>query len=178
MAKPENPQANRLYESLLQHISEEAAERIANVMPLPKVPTAQKSFAWAESVCAGLAKSFDLETVKKVRMDCACGPGAGKIEKLRRLYKSAVGLADFAEKANALQGGYTILHEDGALTLEYPECYCACVKKVDKPISAAWCYCTLGYTKRMFAGVLGREVGVELLESVKTGGTCCRIKIV
>lgn len=70
-----------------------------------------------------------------------------------------------------------MIHENGSLYLIYPQCYCSCVKRVDKPISKVWCYCTLGYTKRMFEHILERKTKVELLESVKSGGSRCLIQV-
>jgi hypothetical protein len=80
-------------------------------------------------------------------------------------------------KVNALNQGYTLERDGDAIFLIYPQCYCSCVKRVEKTLPKPWCYCTLGYTRRMFGHILGREVTVELLQSVKTGGSVCRIKV-
>ena len=177
MPKNDNPHSIRLYGSLCKYAGETAAEKIAHKIPLSKSADFEKKFAWAESICADLEAEFDNETVKTIRMDCACGPEMGKINALRKVFLTAEGLEDFAERANKLKQGFTVKYEDGALFLIYPTCYCSCVKRVDKPISKTWCYCTLGYTKRMFENILDRPVDVELMESVKTGGRECRIKI-
>jgi len=178
MPKTDNPHSVRLYDSLVKHAGEETAKRIAHKIPLSKSADFEKKFAWAESVCAGLEAEFDEETITAVRMDCACGPETGKMNALKKVYESSAGPEDFAERANKLDHGFTIQYEDGTLMLVYPQCYCSCVKRVDKPLSKTWCACTLGYTKRMFEHILGRPVAVELLESVKTGGQVCRIRIV
>lgn len=173
----DNPHSIRMYNSISKHVSKSAAERIAHKIPLSKSADINKKFAWAESVCSDLQNEFDEDTVQKIRMDCACGPETGKISKLRKLFQSSSGLPDFVEKANRLNQGFSIELKDDALTLIYPQCYCSCVKRIDKPLPKVWCYCTLGYTKRMFENVLERAVTVELLESVKTGGNKCVIKI-
>lgn len=177
MPKTDNPHALRLYESLLKHSSEEVAQRIANGTALSKSANAEKKFAWAERICGELEKEFDTDLVKAIRMDCACGPGAGKIHQLRKLFLKTENMDDFAEKMNGQNKGFTMEHRDHCLYLIYPECYCSCVKQVEKEISKAWCSCTLGYTKTMFEGILGQEVEVTLLESVKTGGKVCRIQV-
>jgi hypothetical protein len=177
MPKNDNPHAIRLYESIAKHMGEEAAGEMAAEHPLSKAADINKRFLWAESICADLESAFDEDTAKQIRMDCACGPEMGKMAKLRKLFQSCSSMADFAEKASALNQGYTIEYDGGALILIYPQCYCSCVKRVSRPISKTWCYCTLGYTKRMFGHILGREVGVALLESVKTGGDACRIRV-
>ena len=61
--------------------------------------------------------------------------------------------------------------------LIYPQCYCSCVKRNPEQLSRTWCYCTLGYSKRMFENIFGTEVQVELLSSVKMGDDNCRIRI-
>lgn len=177
MPKNDNPHAVRLYDSIAKHSDEETANRIANEMSLSKSADAAKKFAWAEGVCALLERDFAEDTVKAIRMDCACGPETGKISKLKKLYDSCSGLDDFAARANGQNGGFTIEHSNGELILTYPQCYCSCVKRVERPLAKSWCYCTLGYAKRMFENVLGREVDVELMESVKSGGNACRIRI-
>lgn len=177
MAKNDNPHAVRLYESMRMHIGEAAAERIAQKLPLSKSADYAKKFTWAEQVCEALESDLDEDTIQKVRMGCACGPEMGKIKRLQKLYHSASSLDDFAQAATGLNEGYAIEYEQDSLVLVYPQCYCSCVKRVDKALSRAWCYCTLGYTRQMFEHVLGREVKVELLESVKTGGSCCRIRV-
>ncbi len=97
--------------------------------------------------------------------------------KLAKLYQSCADVEEFVNRANGLNQGFTLEYVDGALFLVYPTCYCSCVKRVDKPVSRTWCYCTLGYTKKMFDYILGRDVSVSLIESVKTGGDVCRIRI-
>lgn len=177
MTKNDNPHAIRLYNSVAKHLDEETAEKLTSKISLSKSANVDKRLAWAEKICSDLENAFDENTVKAIRMDCACGPGTGKIDKLKKLYDSCKGLDDFAAKATAQNSGFTLECNNNELILIYPRCYCTCVKGADKAISKTWCYCTLGYTKRMFDGVLGREVNVELLESVKTGGSVCRIKI-
>jgi len=177
MPKNDNPHAVRLYQSILNRVGGDAADRVADKMPLSKSADFQKKFVWAEAVCAELEREFDGDTVRKIRMGCACGPETGKLGKLKKAYQSAAGLSDFSETANKLNLGFTISYENGGLFLIYPQCYCSCVKRVEKPVSKSWCYCSLGYAKRAFEYVLDRSIEVELIESVKTGGKVCRIKI-
>ena len=177
MSKTDNPHAIHLYDSVLKHVDEKTANRIANKIPISKLADIDKKFIWAENICADLEEEFDDDTIKPIRMDCACGPEMGKINKLKKIYQSSVDLSDFAEKVNKLNQGFTIQYKDNALFLMYPRCYCSCVKRVEKPISKSWCYCTLGYTKKMFEHILEKAVEVELIHSVKTGGKLCEIKI-
>lgn len=178
MNKTDNPHAIRLHDCLLKYTDEQTAKRIAYKIPLSKMADINKKFAWAESICEDLQNEFDENTIIKIRMDCACGPEMSKLNSLKKIYESSNDLDDFVAKLNNLNQGFTIKHENNFLLLIYPQCYCSCVERVDAPISKTWCYCTLGYTKKMFEHILGRIVEVELLESVKTGGSKCVIKIV
>lgn len=177
MAKNDNPQVLRLYESIVKHSDKEKADEIINKVPLSKSANVEKKFLWAENICKELSRTFTEETVRTIRMDCACGPQSGKIEKLKKLYESSKDIAEFADKATKLNQGYTIKYEDDSLYLIYPECYCSCVKQSEKHLPKTWCYCTLGYTKRMFDNVLDKQIEVELIESVKLGGDKCVIKV-
>ncbi len=177
MPKTDNPHSIRLYDSLVKHADEATAQRIAHKIPISKSADADKKFAWAQSICVDLEKEMDDETIKAIRMDCACGPDAGKISSLKKLYRSCPDMEAFAEKATGLKQGYEMKFEDQSLYLFYPQCYCSCVKRIQQPLSKTWCYCTLGYTKKMFEGILDRPVTVELLDSVKMGGEKCIIKI-
>ena len=177
MPRNDNPHAVRLYNSITKHVNEETAEGIANKISLSKSADFERKFTWAESVCAELKDKLPEDVVKAIRMDCACGPEMGKIDNLKKLYDSCSNTEEFAKKANAQNTGFTIESNGDAIFLIYPQCYCSCVKRVDKPLSKTWCYCTLGYTKRMFEYIMSREVSVELLESVKIGGNVCKIKI-
>lgn len=79
MAKTDNPHSVRLFHSIHKYSDEETAERISNKIPLSKSADHVKKFAWAESICADLEREFDDDTIKQIRMDCACGPEMVKL---------------------------------------------------------------------------------------------------
>lgn len=97
-----------------------------------------------------MKENFDGEKIKTIRMRCACGLEFGKIKKLKELFGNNRDLVDFVNKANKLNQGFTIEYDGKYSYLYYPQCYCSSVKRINKTISKEWCYCTLGYTKRMF----------------------------
>lgn len=66
---------------------------------------------------------------------------------------------------------------DNKILFCYPECYCACVKRVSGELSRAWCYCTLGNAEGIFREVFKKEIKVTLFESIKTGGEKCVIEV-
>ena len=44
-------------------------------------------------------------------------------------------------------------------------------------LSSTYCACSLGYVKEMFEQKFGRNVDIEMLDSVLNGGKRCRFKI-
>lgn len=172
-----NRHAQSLYNSLLKYADKQAADEFASKFPLSKSAVFERKFEWAKDICAYLESEFDEETIKTIRMDCACGPSAERMGKLKRLYSTSRSLTEFMEKYNRENPDSTVWCEGDTLFFSYPVCYCPCVKRTDKPISKTWCYCTLGYTKRLFDYTFGCDTDVELMETVKTGGSRCLMKI-
>ena len=177
MAKNLDPNAIRLKESMEMHGKKEAGEKFSNENSLEETADINEKFAWAKKTCAFLEENFDDDTVKAIRMDCACGPQYEWIQSVKDAYDSATDPEDFVEKTNALELGYRLEFDGTSFYLIYPQCYCDFVNQVEDTLSKTWCYCTLGYTRKMFEYVLGKEVKVELITSVKLGGKECRIKI-
>ena len=66
---------------------------------------------------------------------------------------------------------------DNRILFCYPECYCACVKRVPHELSKTWCYCTLGNAEGIFSKVFEKDVKVTLLKSIKTGADKCVIEV-
>lgn len=176
MPKNDNPQALRFLVSMAKHGEQAAGERFAEEHPLGKSADISKRSAWAKALCGYLNDRYDEKTVKAIRMDCACGPYAIN-GKLKALYEKSDGPADFVKKVNELDQGFSLEYDGTSYYVVYPQCYCSCVKRTDGQLPKAWCYCTLGYSRRMFETILGKETEGELLSSIKAGDTVCRIRI-
>lgn len=56
-------------------------------------------------------------------------------------------------------------------------CLCPLVEKGPAKLSPTFCLCSVGYVTQLFETGIGRPVRVELVESLRTGGTACRFKI-
>ena len=176
MPKNDNPQALRFLASMAKHGEQAAGEQFAKEHPLGKSADISKRSAWAKTLCGYLNDRYDEETVKAIRMDCACGPYAIN-GKLKALYEKSDGPADFVKKVNELDPGFSLEYDGTSYYIVYPQCYCSCVKRAEGQLPKAWCYCTLGYSRRMFETILGKETEGELLSSIKAGDTVCRIRI-
>lgn len=160
------------------------ADEFASALPLSKSADYIRKFKWAKDVCNYLESKYTPEQIKMLRMSCSCHPGDKEKENTKRLYNESENLDEFCEKYNREYGNIHPVWQEGNaiengadLFFSYPTCYCSCVKRVNEPISATWCICTLGYAKELFDYALGGETRVELLESVKTGGKRCVIRI-
>lgn len=176
--KNDNVKSVRLYESVKAVAGAEAADKTAQTLYLSSSADYKRKWKWANDVCAYLEENFDSETVKKMRMGCSCTPPPKLMDEGRKLYRESAAPDEFCEKFGAgAEGAFRIWHEDGAFYFSYPTCYCSCIKRADGIISKTWCLCTLGYTKALFDYILERETDVELLESIKTGGEKCSMRI-
>ena len=173
------PKARQLYDALLAHTDEQTAKSIACCVPLPKAPSDSKRLDWVNAFCGRLEADFDETAIQNIRENSGCTPPAGKLQKVRHMFESAKHVSDFCERFNKEYAPGNSLETDGnAVFLTYPVCYCSCVKNLPAPVPKAWCYCSLGYAKKLFSYAFSRDVRVELLESVKTGGAKCVMKII
>ncbi len=176
MAKNDNIHAIRFYNSLCR-LNEEAAAKFAKVHPLSKSADHRKKFCWAQEQCEFLEENFSPEEVEEVRSRCHCEAPGTLAKRMRRYLQDTDNLEEFAAQFNAKEKYVTLEAAPDGLLLCYPECYCACVRRAEEPISRTWCLCTLGHVKSLFYQVLDREVEVRLLESIKTGGTRCVVQV-
>ena len=178
MPKNDNPQVRRFLAGMEKHGEREAGIRFSEANPLSKSANADKKHQWAKELCAFLGDHYDDKTARAIRADCACGPKYGYGgSKLKAVYEKNRDPYAFVEQANALDMGFSLEYDGAAYYLVYPQCYCSCVNRVAETLPAVWCYCTLGYSARMFGYVFGKEVGTELVSSVKQGDPVCRIRI-
>lgn len=56
-------------------------------------------------------------------------------------------------------------------------CMCPLVESGPEELSPTYCQCSAGYVKELFGRLTGKSVDVEVLESLRTGGSVCRFKI-
>lgn len=132
--------------------------------------------AWVKETMRKLEAVYDKETLIRLRMDCQCGYGMEeKKELVRELYDSANNMEEFAGREKARNAG--LFTQNGELFLRFPFCPCPMLANVDQLDTKTWCYCTIGYSKKLFEDVWGCEVDVDLLKSIKAGDDMCLMKI-
>lgn len=59
----------------------------------------------------------------------------------------------------------------------YHYCHCDHMRAVSLPVSPTHCYCSAGWYRRIWEGILERPVRVELLRSVLQGDECCEFAV-
>jgi len=172
-----NPQARRLHESIKKHAGPVAADAFTTAHPLTKSPSRKAAHEWAAAICRDLESSMDTALVQAIRRDCACGPAFGYKDEIRRIYRTSKGRPDFVRRFNEAEFGPVLQLDGEGFLFEYTQCYCSFVKHVESALPASWCACTLGYAETLFSYVLDHKVSAVLLESIKTGGNRCIIRI-
>lgn len=172
----ENQQVKRLYDSISKHKGQNIADAFTQKRLLRKSPSIKQKSSWAYELCRDMEQSMDEESIKKIRMDCCCKPSKDYIKKSRNIYQKSESLEDYAREASK-DSPAKLWVENGSLYMSYPVCYCSYVKNSEITLTKTWCYCSLGYTKYLYENIYECEVEVELLESIKTGGTRCLFKI-
>jgi len=61
---------------------------------------------------------------------------------------------------------------------KFNQCYCDLGVKVAKePLPKTYCYCSLGWLKDLFKILLEKDVNVEMLETIVSGGNACKFVI-
>ena len=178
MPKNDHPHSVRLTDNLRKHLGHDAADDFERNHPLSRSAAIGRKAEWATDVCSYLEEHFDDETIKAIRKDCRCNDGKSIAAKLLKHLNKAGSIEEFVHRFNQNESFASLEYiSDNKILFCYPECYCACIKRVPLQVSMAWCYCTLGNAESIFREVFGQNIRVALLESIKTGGTRCGIEV-
>ncbi|WP_330396820.1 DUF6144 family protein [Anaeromicrobium sediminis] len=172
-------EVKKLFENITKHSNSDVARKIAFGMDLPFSPTKNDKNEWVKYISSELEKQFDEQTIKSIRLGCYCTEN-GKLDEskefIKNIYDTSVSMVDFVDKMNEYKVGWYI--KDGYLFTKYFSCPCPMLESVDVLPTKTWCYCTVGYNKKIFEYVFDCEVDIELLESIKMGNTQCLMKII
>lgn len=178
MMKNDNAHSVRLTESLRKNISNDIANDFEEKYPLSKSANIEKKFEWAVSACHYLEENLEPEKIINVRKECRCNDGKSIANKLLKYFKYSTSILEFVNEFNNNETFAKLEYIcDNKILFCYPECYCACVKRIPEELSKTWCYCTLGNAEGIFKEVFEKEVTISLLESIKTGGNRCSMEV-
>ena len=178
MAKNDNAHSVRLVDSLEKYVGFDTAREFEANFPLSKSADIEKKYQWAKATCSYLEEHFDIDTIIRIRKECRCNDGKSIASKLLKYLNQADSIQEFVRLFNKNETFACLEYiSDNKIWFCYPECYCACVKRVPQKLSKTWCYCTLGNAEGIFSKVFKTDVKVTLLESIKTGADRCVIEV-
>ena len=162
-----------------RNVGSDAAAEFEEKYPLSKSADIKKKYEWAKAACQYLEEHFDTDTIVDIRKDCRCNDGKSIAAKLLKYLNRADSIEAFVDLFNQNETFASLEYiSDNKILFCYPECYCACVKRVPQELSKTWCYCTLGNAEGIFSKVFQKDVEVTLLESIKTGADRCAIEVI
>lgn len=167
-------QENVIYESVKAESSPDIAGEV--VFGREHEASAESNPDWVKSTMRRLENRFDLETIKRIRMNCQCGYGMdAKLALVKKLMSGASSIEEFAASEEAAAAG--LFCKDGELFLQFGICPCPMLADVEKLENDTWCQCTTGYSKVLFEKAFACHADVELLKSIKMGDCVCLMKI-
>lgn len=178
MTKNDNAHSIRLVESLSKNVSYNVAKDFEGKYPLSKSANIEKKYEWAKAACDYLEEKFSTDDIIKIRKECRCNDGKSIANKIVKYLNRAESIEAFVTLFNQNETFASLTYiSDQKMLFCYPECYCACVKRVPQELSKTWCYCTLGNAEGIFREVFKKDVKVTLHESIKTGTDRCVIEV-
>lgn len=178
MEKNDNAHSIRMIESLRKNVGTKVAEEFEETYILSKSANIDKKYEWAKKVCSYLEENYDMSTIINIRKECRCNDGKSIANKLLKHLNKATDIEEFVRLFNQSETfAYLEYISDHKILFCYPQCYCACVKRVPQKLSKSWCYCTLGNAEGIFRSVFKKDVKVSLRESIKSGSDKCVIEV-
>ena len=141
---------------------------------------AQKAAWWREAI-ERLKREAGEETAIEIMELCGrkcCGATHRKLAE--KCWKESESIEEFLDRLDKswAAGVRFELKDKDAIVWVYERCYCGQVKQTKKLFpSTTYCQCGVGWVKQLFESALGREVGVEFVQSVITGGETCKFLI-
>lgn len=131
---------------------------------------------WVKALTESLEAEVDEATRERILVACgrSCIPRSF-VKKARKLWEGTRDIDAFLE---ALGGEWSHLKpEDDGVFVEYDKCYCPLVKTYPEAMTPTWCNCSRGWAKELFETALGRQVEVEMLDTIRQGGEKCRFQV-
>lgn len=95
----------------------------------------------------------------------------------KKLYAKSESITEFLGYLNEAHIGGGNLHIlDGKIIGIYKECYCNIPKQI-KGMNKNYCECSAGWYMRLFSEVFGKNVTVDIIDTISNGATECTFEI-
>lgn len=120
----------------------------------------------------------ELEPAEKLKLLEACGRGCFR----RHAFKqeiAAAGRGDVEKLIEAYRKNFGIRREGDLLHITYGggKCYCPAARNRPARPNDLQCECTRATHQAIFEAAMGRRYRIELLETVRRGGTRCHLVV-
>jgi hypothetical protein len=152
----------------------------------------EKAESWIKFLMDNLDALLDEET--RIKLMNACGrscylnafgvasekkPSPEAAERYLQALEKAGFKVEKGSESTTIYYGWAGKQNPQGLSLKEGYCMCPLVENEMPGLSPTYCHCSAGYVAEGMERATGRKVkSVEILESVKRGGTDCRFKVV
>jgi hypothetical protein len=144
---------------------------------------AEQKSAWWKRASEGLELRYGREKAIVIMRKCGAKCcGKGQRDTARRLFEESHNLADFLNRIgryDVKEGNLTYtLEDEHTIVAEHHRCFCHQVAGTERPFaSLVYCHCSVEFNRQFFSAALGRDVCVELLQSIICGANSCMFRI-
>jgi hypothetical protein len=132
---------------------------------------------YVRTLMENMEKRLDEKTRVELMNECgrACARRGG-------LYKMALDSRGDIKKfvqtsAERLGKDNVFFQDETTVHWSYPRCYCELVAEGPARLPDTYCHCSVGWVLEMFETVLKKPVKVDLIQSIKRGGSSCVFKV-
>lgn len=101
------------------------------------------------------------------------------LERALQVKEKSKGIEEIINNLNQIIGDdeYFKLKED-RIEAKFNQCYCHIgVQVIKESIPETYCYCSLGWLKDLFKVLLERDIDVDMIETIISGGNTCNFVI-
>ena len=144
---------------------------------------AKEKSAWWKRAVEVMERLLGKETAIGIMTECGAKCcGKGQRDTARRLYAESGSLLKFLERISIYEVKegdlrYT-LKDAHTIIAEHHKCFCKQVASAREPFaSGTYCQCSVEFNRQFFSAALGRQVHVELLQSIINGGDSCKFRV-
>lgn len=157
-------------------------EILENAIEYESFSKEEKS-AWWKNAIEKTERYLGVEKAVQIMKECGAKCcGKGQRETARRLYKESGTLLRFLErisKHDVKEGDLTYtLENENTIIAEHNKCFCQQVAHTKMPFdNLTYCQCSVEFNKQFFTAAFGKDVHIELLQSIICGAQSCKFRI-
>lgn len=130
-----------------------------------------------------MIKSLDdkVDENARIRILEDCGRACAKrraVKKVQALKARIKDLDKLLQEINKQHFWTDNLYRDNnTIYAIYSNCYCALIREGPENLSPSFCYCSRGWVKELAELIVEKPVEIEIVQTIKRGGTICKFAI-